>query len=52
MDASDLCDGLMTAITEITFDGVTGKGITWTADGEPVKAPLAVEIQNGEYVGM
>ena len=52
MDASELCDGLMTAITEITFDGVTGKGITWTADGEPVKAPLAVEIQNGEYVGM
>ena len=36
----------------ITFTGVTGTDITWGADGEPVKKPIAVKIVNGEYVVM
>lgn len=52
MDASDICEALKTAMTEITLDGITGEGITWTADGEPSKAPKAVEIQNGAYTAM
>ena len=49
MDASAICDALKVAMTEITVDGVTGAGITWTADGEPSKAPKAVIIENGAY---
>ena len=39
-------------MTEITVDGLTGKGMTWNADGEPNKAPKAVKIENGSYVYM
>jgi branched-chain amino acid transport system substrate-binding protein len=49
MDASAICDALKVAMTEIKVDGVTGEGITWTADGEPSKAPKAVIIENGAY---
>lgn len=52
MDASTICDKLKVAMTEITFTGVTGTDITWGADGEPVKKPIAVKIVNGEYVVM
>ena len=40
------------AMTEITVDGLTGSGITWTADGEPNKEPKAVMIENGAYTAM
>ena len=43
ISASDLCDALKVAMTEITIEGVTGN-ITWTADGEPTKDPKAMEI--------
>lgn len=43
ISASDLCDALKTAMTEITLEGVTGN-ITWTADGEPTKDPKAMQI--------
>lgn len=44
MSVSDMCDALKTAMTEITVDGLTGAGMTWSADGEPSKAPKAVKI--------
>lgn len=43
ISASDLCDALKVAMTEITVEGVTGT-ITWTADGEPTKDPKAMKI--------
>lgn len=49
MDASALCDALKAAMQEITYDGITGTQITWGADGEPIKAPIAVKIVNGAY---
>lgn len=49
MDASTLCDLLKEKMQEITFDGITGQGITWGADGEPIKAPIAVVIKDGAY---
>lgn len=49
MSVSDICDALKTAMTEITMDGLTGSGITWSADGEPSKEAKAVVIENGEY---
>lgn len=51
-DASAICDALKKAMTEITVDGLTGEGITWTEDGEPNKAPKAVKIINGVYTAM
>ncbi len=52
MDASAICDAMKVAMTEITIDGLTGAGITWTADGEPNKEPRAVVIENGGYTAM
>lgn len=52
MDASAICDAMKTAMTAITFDGITGKGISWEAGGEPNKAPLIVQIKGGEGVAL
>ena len=41
--ASDLCDALVKAMTEIEVDGVTGN-MTWDASGEPTKDPKAMKI--------
>lgn len=49
MDASAICDALKAAMQEITFDGITGTSITWGADGEPSKEPIAVQIKSGVY---
>lgn len=49
MSASDICDALKGAMTEITIDGVTAKNLTWEASGEPSKEPMVVKIENGEY---
>ena len=51
MSASDLCDALKAAMTEISFSGITGD-ITWTAEGEPNKDPMAVVIADGVYEPM
>lgn len=50
MDASTICDALKGAFTEITLDGLTGKGITWDASGAPTKSPLVFKIESGVYV--
>ncbi|KIR01828.1 Branched-chain amino acid ABC transporter, amino acid-binding protein [Lachnospiraceae bacterium TWA4] len=52
MSVSDLCEAMKKAMTEITVDGLTGTGITWSADGEPTKDPKAVKIQDGVYTAM
>ena len=50
MSISDMCEAMKTAMTTISIDGLTGEGMTWTADGEPNKGPKAVEIVDGVYV--
>lgn len=52
MSASDICDALVKVMTEISIDGVTGAGITWSADGEPNKEPKGVIIEDGAYKAM
>lgn len=52
MDASAICDALKAAMTEVSVDGLTGAGITWSADGEPTKEPKAVKITDGVYTAM
>ena len=49
MSVSDMCDAMKTAMTEISIDGVTAKGLTWDASGEPSKDPMVVKIANGDY---
>ena len=49
MSVSDMCDAMKSAMTEITIDGLTGKQISWDADGEPSKEPTVVVIKNGAY---
>ena len=49
-DTATICSGLKEAITNgYSFDGLTGTGITWSADGEPNKAPSVVVIKGGVY---
>ena len=52
MSASDLCEALKTQITGMTFDGLTGEGMTWDASGAVSKAPKAVVIKDGAYAAM
>lgn len=49
MSISDLCDAMKAAMTEITIDGLTGKQITWAADGEPSKEATVVVVEKGAY---
>lgn len=52
MSVSELCEALKSGITSITYDGLTGAGMKWNAEGEPAKAPKAVKIENGAYTAM
>lgn len=49
MSPSDVCDAMKAAMLEISIDGVTAKGLTWEASGEPSKEPMVVKIENGDY---
>ena len=49
MSVSEIGDALITSITEITMDGLTGSDMTWASTGEVSKAPIVVEIENGAY---
>ncbi len=50
MSVSELGDALRGAMTQITVDGLTGAGMTWSETGEVNKAPRAVVIKDGSYV--
>ena len=50
MSASEINAILVEQFTSMTFDGLTGSGMTWAASGEVSKAPMAVVIENGTYV--
>ena len=50
MSAADICEKLVSVMPTITFDGITGAGMTWQATGEVSKGPRAVVIENGVYV--
>ena len=52
MSASEICEALKAQYTSMTFDGLTGEGMTWDASGAVSKAPKAVVIKNGAYAAM
>lgn len=49
---SDITAALEKEFTSMTFDGLTGTSVTWNKKGEVSKAPKAVVIQDGAYVGV
>ena len=48
--AADCCEKLEAYFADMQFDGLTGKGMAWDAQGMISKAPAAVVIENGVYV--
>ena len=52
MSHEEVCDALIAAFTSPDFsvDGLTGTGMTWSANGEVSKAPMVVKVENGAYV--
>lgn len=52
MSAEDLCDKMIEQFTSMTFDGLTGEGMTWDETGAVSKSPKGMVIKNGAYVGM
>ncbi len=52
MSAEDICDIMIEQFTTMTFDGLTGNGMTWSTKGEVTKSPKGMVIQNGVYVGL
>ena len=52
MGHEEICQKMVEQFTTMTFDGITGLNMTWGTDGAVSKAPMAVKIQNGVYVGV
>lgn len=52
MSAEELCDLMVQTFPTLTFDGLTGEGMTWDSTGAVSKSPKGMVIQNGAYVGM
>ena len=50
--SEEICEALISEIQNVTYDGLTGEGMTWSANGEVSKGPKAVVIQNGAYVSV
>ena len=50
MSAEEICDALIEQFTTMSFDGLTGSGLTWGTDGTVSKLPMAVVIHDGAYV--
>ena len=51
-EASEICATLVEQFNTMSFDGLTGKGMTWDESGMISKIPAAVVITNGIYVPM
>ena len=51
MSADEICEKMIATFTsgEFTVDGLTGAGMTWSANGEVAKDPKGMVIENGVY---
>lgn len=52
MTAEELCEKMIQSFTSMTFDGLTGEGVTWDSTGAVSKSPKGMIIENGAYVGL
>ena len=52
MSNSDICDALVAQLTssDFSYSGLTGKDMTWNAEGQVSKAPTAYVVKDGQYV--
>ena len=50
--AADACTKLQEQFNTMTFDGLTGSGMTWDENGMISKIPAAVVITDGAYASM
>ena len=50
--ASEICAVMVEQFNAMSFDGLTGKGMTWDENGMISKIPAAVVITDGIYVPM
>ncbi len=48
----EICVALMSTLQNLTYNGLTGENMTWSANGEVSKDPKAVIIQDGGYVSV
>ena len=46
----EICEALIPVMTQLKHDGLTGKNMTWSANGAVSKEPLVMVIQDGTYV--
>lgn len=49
MSVSEMCEALKADFTTMTFNGTTGEGQTWEANGMVSKPPRVYIVANGEY---
>ena len=49
MSSEEICEKLVEVMPTITFTGLTGKDMTWNAEGQVSKAPTAYVIKDGVY---
>ena len=51
MSADEICEKMIATFTsgDFTVDGLTGSGMTWSANGEVAKDPKGMVIENGVY---
>jgi branched-chain amino acid transport system substrate-binding protein len=52
MSADEICAKMVEQFTTMSFSGLTGAEMSWSAEGEVTKSPKAVVIQNGAYVSV
>ncbi|NLZ36402.1 MAG: ABC transporter substrate-binding protein [Clostridiales bacterium] len=52
MTHQEICDKLIEQFTTMTYDGLTGAGMTWAPSGMVSKEPRGMIIKDGAYAGM
>ncbi|MBQ2634788.1 MAG: ABC transporter substrate-binding protein [Oscillospiraceae bacterium] len=52
MSAEAVCEAMIEQFTTMSYDGLTGDGMTWDVTGAVTKSPKGMVIQNGAYVGL
>ena len=52
MSAEAVCEAMIEQFTTMSYDGLTGDGMTWDVTGAVTKSPKGMIIENGAYVGL
>ena len=52
MSNEEICTAMIAQFTTMTFDGLTGGGMTWNATGAVSKSPKGMVIKSGAYAGL